>query len=100
MKKKMMMKKNRISPFYFDLNKSEINDLTKNFSKILKSSKLILGNETLKFESQFAKYIGTKYAIAVNSGTTALQILLMLNIKKIKTLVAVPTNTNFSTLSG
>tara|TARA_Y100001958_G_C21199749_1_gene526608 strand:- start:202 stop:1347 length:1146 start_codon:yes stop_codon:yes gene_type:complete len=100
MKKKMMMKKNRISPFYFDLNKSEINDLTKNFSKILKSSKLILGNETLKFESQFAKYIGTKYAIAVNSGTTALQILLMLNIKKIKTLVAVPTNTNFATVAA
>ena len=32
------------------------------------------GEEVKKFEDKFAKYIGTKYALSVNSGTTALLI--------------------------
>ncbi len=100
MKKKEIMKKYKVTPFYFDLTKIERNNLLNNFSKILKSSKLILGSETLKFEKKFAIEVGTKYAVAVNSGTTALQILLMLNIKKKNTLVAVPTNTNFATVAA
>ena len=30
------------------------------------------GEEVIKFEKEFAKYIGVKHAISVNSGTTAL----------------------------
>ncbi len=98
--KKKKMKTNKVLPFYFDLNKIERDNLLDNFSKILKSGKLILGEQTTKFEKQFANEVGTKYAIAVNSGTTALQILLMLNIKSKNTLVAVPTNTNFATVAA
>ena len=36
-----------------------------------------------KFESEFAKYIGVKYSIAVNNGTSALHLaLLALDLKK------------------
>jgi perosamine synthetase len=40
----------------------------------LKNERFILGESVHKFEEEFAKYIGTKHAIAVNSGTSALNI--------------------------
>lgn len=46
-------------------------------SKVLESGQLILGSETSSFESEFAKFVGSKHCIAVNSGTTALQLALM-----------------------
>lgn len=63
---------------------------------ILKSGQLTLGGYTKKFEEEFAKYIGTKYAAAVNSGTSALEIILRaLDIAGSS--VVVPTNTFFAT---
>jgi len=95
------MKKNKIiKPFYFDLDEIEKKTLLKKISKIFKSSQLILGNETKKFEKAFSDFVGTRYSIAVNSGTTALQILLMTNIKNKNSLVAVQTNTNFATTAS
>lgn len=40
--------------------------------KVLRSGWLTMGPETHKFEEEFAKYVGAKYAIAVNSATSAL----------------------------
>jgi len=39
---------------------------------VLESGRLSEGEKTREFESSWAKYIGTKYCIAVNSGTSAL----------------------------
>jgi len=36
------------------------------------TTKFLGGEEVLKFEKEFAKFIGVKYALSVNSGTTAL----------------------------
>lgn len=36
--------------------------------------KLVMGESVFKFEEEFAKYCGTKYAVSTNSGTTALSI--------------------------
>ena len=44
---------------------------------VLRSGNIAQGKVVEDFENQFANYIGTKYAIAVNSGTAALQIALM-----------------------
>lgn len=41
-------------------------------AKVLKSGWLTMGEETRLFEQEFAKYVGAKYAIAVNSCTAAL----------------------------
>ena len=42
-----------------------------------------LGKHTKELEKQFAKYVGTKYALATTSGTTALHLgLLSLGIKE------------------
>lgn len=40
--------------------------------KVLKSGWLTMGPETEAFENEFAKYVGAKYAVAVNSATSAL----------------------------
>jgi dTDP-4-amino-4,6-dideoxygalactose transaminase len=53
---------------------------------------LTLGEYTKKFEYEYAKFCGVKHAIAVNSGTSALEIVLRaINIKNGEVLV--PTNT-------
>ena len=59
----------------------------------LRNESFVNGESVLKFEEEFAKYIGTKYAVSVNSGNSGLQLSLMAldidgNIQK----VATPTN--------
>ena len=44
-------------------------------SRVFKSGKLSRGVEIELFEKEFASYVGKKYAIAVNSGTSGLHIL-------------------------
>lgn len=53
-----------------DLGEEEINAVV----EVLKSKWLSMGPVTQKFEQEFAKYLGVKYAFAVSSGTAALHI--------------------------
>jgi len=39
--------------------------------KVLLSDKLTMGSETTAFEKEFAEYVGSKYAVMVNSGSSA-----------------------------
>jgi len=58
----------------------------------LQNEKFVMGESVNKFEEEFAEYIGTKYSIAVNSGSSALYLsLLSLNITKNSTVI---TSTN------
>lgn len=60
--------------------KKEINTAV---NRVLESGWYILGSEVESFEQEFAKYVGSKYCIAVANGLEALQISLMsLNIGK------------------
>lgn len=93
------MTKQPIKPFYFDITEDEIEFFAEQSKKILKSGRLILGENTLEFEKAFAEYVGTKYAIAVNSGSSGLEILLRLK-KAENTTLLVPTNTNFATVAA
>ena len=43
----------------------------------LRNERFILGESVNKFEEEFAKYIGTDYAVAVSSGTNALHLALL-----------------------
>ena len=47
-------------------------NVKKAVDRVLKSNRFILGKETELFESEFANFIGTRYAVAVSSGTAAL----------------------------
>ena len=88
-----------VKPFFFDMNGDEIADFQAGAATILRSGTLILGDYTARFERAFADYIGSKHAISVNSGSTALEILLRLKKVSGKT-VLVPTNTNFATVAS
>jgi len=71
-------------------------ELLEQIDGILASGQLTLGKYTKEFEERFAEYVGTKYAVAVNSGTSALEISLrVLDVKGHS--VIVPTNTFFAT---
>ena len=71
-------------------------ELLNQIDDILESGQLTLGKYTKEFEERFATYVGVKYAIAVNSGTSALEIpLRALDVKGHS--VIVPTNTFFAT---
>ena len=63
--------------------------------RVLKAGDLILRDDVLKFEENLAKFVGTKYAIATNSGTDA--IYLALKALNIKGNVALPAHTFKST---
>jgi len=59
------------------------NEEKKAVSMVLESGMIASGPITEKFEKQFAEFVGTKYAVATNSGTAALHLaLLSLGIKR------------------
>ena len=53
---------------------SNCEDLWKDLKKFVATGDFTLGKELYKFEKRFAKLIGTKYAIGVNSGTDAIKL--------------------------
>jgi perosamine synthetase len=51
-------------------------------SSVIRSGQLSMGQKVKEFENSFAAYLGRKYAISVNSGTSGLQLCLQaLNLK-------------------
>lgn len=89
----------QIKPFYYDLTEEEIEEFKEESAKILRFGTLILGEYTAAFERAFADFVGVKHAVAVNSGSAALEILLRLKGVEGRT-VLVPTNTNFATVAA
>tara|TARA_B100000767_G_scaffold267057_1_gene285258 strand:- start:428 stop:850 length:423 start_codon:yes stop_codon:yes gene_type:complete len=81
MKKKYDLKKFKFIPVNKPLiTKEDIKYINNCISKGWISSE---GPEVKKFESNFSKFIGNKYSIAVSSGTAALEIAVKsLNLKK------------------
>jgi dTDP-4-amino-4,6-dideoxygalactose transaminase len=60
-------------------------------AKVLKSGQAVQGKKVAEFETAFAKYIGTKYAVAVSSGTAALHLsLLALGVGKGDEIITTP----------
>ncbi|MDP2905986.1 MAG: DegT/DnrJ/EryC1/StrS family aminotransferase [Candidatus Omnitrophota bacterium] len=66
--------------------------------KVLDSGRFILGDESRAFEEEFARFIGTKFAILTGSGTSAIWLTLMsLGIKEGDEII-VPSHTAFPTV--
>jgi CDP-6-deoxy-D-xylo-4-hexulose-3-dehydrase len=63
-----MIAKRRIPVGYLKIGKEE----RKAINDVLDSGRISEGPRVLEFEREWAKYIGTKYCVAVNSGTSAL----------------------------
>jgi perosamine synthetase len=88
-----------ISPFYLDIPDAEISELERSLGNILRSGTLILGPHTKKFEAEFASYIGTDHAVSLNTGTSALEVLMSAYGARGKR-VAVQSNTNFASVAA
>lgn len=70
-----------------NIGQEEIYEVT----KVLRSAELSHGRWVEEFEEMFAKYVGTKFAIAVSNGTVALHLsLLSLGIKKGDEVITTP----------
>ncbi|MEK7481283.1 MAG: aminotransferase class I/II-fold pyridoxal phosphate-dependent enzyme [Patescibacteria group bacterium] len=69
-------------------------------AKILESGRLTLGEHTKAFEDDFARLTGTDHAIAVSSGTSAIEMALRALRIGAGDSVIVPTNTFFATAAA
>jgi len=86
---KVNIKYPRAKPHF---SKKDIRSILKNISEILNSGMITQGEYVLKFENNFKKIIGTNYAVATSSCTSALEIAIRsLGLKNKKILVT--TNT-------
>ncbi len=81
------------SPYFSD---ESINEILNEIRVVLKSGKLTEGPNVQEFERKFAEYHNMKYALAVNSGTSSLDVTLR-HYKLRGREVIVPTNTFIST---
>lgn len=53
-------------------DKKEMKEIKEAVTKVIDSGKYIGGEEVKKFEEEFAKYVGAKFCVSLNSGTDAL----------------------------
>lgn len=79
-----------VKPYFLE---EDIEQIKVDVEKILQSGMLTLHTYTMEFESQFAKLCNVKHAVAVNSGTSALEITLRALKVGAGDEVLVPTNT-------
>lgn len=88
-----------IPPLKIHFSRADIKIITSEIKDVLRSGQLSLGKMTKRFEGEFAVKTNRKFAVAVNSGTAAIEILLRVRNIKGKTVV-VPTNTNYATAAA
>ncbi len=73
--------------------------ISERISEVLATGQLTLGKYGVQFEEEFARFCGCRHAVAVNSGTSALEIILRsLGVEGKDVLV--PTNTFFATAAA
>lgn len=72
-------------------NEQVFSEVLERIKETCENSNFILGPAVQEFEESFAEYVGTKYAVAVNSGTAALHLaLLSLGIKEGDEVITTP----------
>ena len=79
-------------------DKKIVSKIVKDITRIIKKNNFINGKDVSKFESEFSKYCGTRYAVGCNSGSDALFLALKaLDLKK-GSEVILPAQTYVSTI--
>lgn len=86
------MEKDSIPPTKIHVPPEDIEELQKVFAEILRTGQLTLGKHTAAFEVEFAQLLGVPHAVAVSSGTSALEIILRA-LRLSDQDVVLPTNT-------
>lgn len=86
------MKRLEIPILRLPYTQEEIEFIKNGIADVLKSGYLTMGERVAQLETMFAEFIGVKYAIATNSGTSSLEIILRAIGVEGKTVI-VPSNT-------
>lgn len=89
----------RIPPARIHFPEEDRRVILRQIDEALATGQLTLGPHTKAFEAEFARAAGTRYAVAVNSGTSSLEIPLRIFDVRNRT-VLVPTNTFFATAAA
>lgn len=90
----------RLNYNYLQQEFAKPNEIIKEWKKLIKNSDFTLGKYVKKFESSFAKFIGSKFCISTNNGTDALILCLKaLNIKPGDEIITV-VNTFYATVGA
>ena len=81
-----------MSDFHIPYGKQKIEqDDIDTVIEVLKANYLTQGPKVVEFENKFAKYVGAKYAVAVNNATSALHLsVLALGLKKGERVITTP----------
>ena len=61
----------RAKPYFSD---KDVDDILKDIRETLHSGNLVQGKKVSEFEDRFAEVVGTRFAVATNSCTSALEI--------------------------
>lgn len=89
----------KISMLRLPYTQEEIDFIKNSIIEVLKSGYLTMGEKVIQFERAFTRFIGTKYAIATNSGTSSLEIVLRaIGIER--NTVVIPSNTFMATATA
>src|SRR2546428_9760866 len=89
----------RVPPASISFSNEDISNITEEISERLRTGALTLGKHGRQFEEEFAALCRVPYAVAVNSGTSALEIILRaIGVENRE--VIVPTNTFFATAAA
>jgi perosamine synthetase len=86
------MKKMKIPILRLPYTQEDIDFIRNGIVEVLQSGYLTMGKKVAQFEEEFAKFTGTRYAIATSSGTSSLEIILRAIGVQNKTVI-VPSNT-------
>jgi perosamine synthetase len=70
----MCADKSRVIPLALPVFDQEMADAA---VSALRHERFVLGEDVFKFEEEFAKYVGTRFAVSTSSGTNAMQIALL-----------------------
>lgn len=87
----------RIPPAKVYFSAEDREEISRLIGACLTTGRLTLGTYGRQFEEEFAEYVGTRYAVAVNSGTSAIEIpMRIFGVQGREVLV--PANTFFATV--
>ena len=92
------MRQVRLAKPTFD--EADIKEINDDIASILRSGWLTTGKYAAKLEDEFRRVVGTKHAVAVNSGTAALHIMMASMRLRSRDEVVVPANTFASTANA
>ena len=89
----------RIPPARIYFSDEDRATILKSIDEALQTGQLTLGKNGKLLEEEFSRFIGVRHAIAVNSGTSSIQILMHIYNVRGKEVI-IPTNTFFATALG